>query len=549
MKQKLCAVLALVLLLGALCGCSKLDLSWFTSKFKTDSQLAQEQPSDAPQTPADDPQQASNGTAVATEVYSELDRFGLAYQAGYGLDPFNCLSLCNRVIFSFLYEPLFVVDTAYHAVPVLAESYTVSDDGLSTTIRLQSGVRFHDGSAMTAQDVVYSLQCAEGSDYYGNRLIYVSDISAADTQTVVITTTVAYECLPLLLDMPIIKNDTADETSPPGTGPYCYVSDTQLRRSDTWWQLGPALVEYDTISLCHTTTATDIRDNFEYQNVNMVLTDPNSAAYAGFHNDYELWNAGTTIMQYIGYNISTNVFSNYGLRSSITYAIDRETLVTDTSGGFAAAAVLPASPQSDCYDIQLANKYAYNIANYHLQLESASVEDMDSNGILDLYVQSLGYAVPVSGTMIVCSSSYQRVQAATQIVNTLNALGFDLTLKPLELSEYQNALSTGSYDLYYGEVRLSPNFDLSPFFRGGGSLSFGSLADSTMEGLCQRALVNSGNTYNLYQRLCERGYITPVLFKSYALYTTRGAVQEPAQYLDWFLPARAGSDAAEQPLP
>lgn len=542
MKRKLRAAIALALALCLLCGCSKIDLSWFTSKFKADSQQASSEPE--PDSPGEDEPSESTGTAITTEVYSELDRFGLAYQPDYGLDPYNCQSLCNRIIFSFLYEPLFAVDTSYQAVPILAESYDVSDDGLTTTIHLQPGVTFHDGTQMRAQDVVYSLHCAEGSNYYGNRLIYVTDISASGSDTVRITTSVAYECLPLLLDMPIVKDGTAAEASPPGTGPYRYVSAAQLIRYDGWWQDGPTLVEYDTISLCHTTTSADIRDNFEYENVNMVLTDPNSSAYAGFHNDYELWNVGTTVMQYIGYNISTNVFSNYGLRSAITYAIDRETLVTDTMGGFAEAAVLPVNPQSDSYDVKLANTYAYNIANYYLQLESASVEDMDADGILDLYVQSLGYAVPVSGTMIVCSSSYQRVQAATQIVNTLNSLGFKLTLKQLELSEYQNALSTGSYDLYYGEVRLSPNFDLSPFFRGGGSLSYGSLADSTMEGLCLRALTNSGNTYNLYQRLCGRGYITPVLFKSYALYTTRGAVSEPAQYLDWFLPARAEEESA-----
>ena len=94
----------------------------------------------------------------------------------------------------------------------------------------------------------------------------------------------------------------------------------------------------------------------------------------------------------------------------------------------------------------------------------------------------------------------------------------------------------GNFDLYYGEVRLSPNFDLSPFFGATGTLNYGDLADSTMMNLCSLALVNSGNTYNLYKRVCERGYITPILFKSYALYTTRGAVTEPTRYLDWFLP-------------
>ena len=104
----------------------------------------------------------------------------------------------------------------------------------------------------------------------------------------------------------------------------------------------------------------------------------------------------------------------------------------------------------------------------------------------------------------------------------LNDLGFNITVKSMEYTEYKNALLQGNFDLYYGEVRLSPNFDLSPFFGATGTLNYGSLSDSTMMNLCSMALVNSGNTYNL--------------FKSYALYTTRGAVTEPTHYIDWFLP-------------
>ena len=57
------------------------------------------------------------------------------------------------------------------------------------------------------------------------------------------------------------------------------------------------------------------------------------------------------------------------------------------------------------------------------------------------------------------------------------------------------------------------------------------------------ALLNSGNTYDLYKRLCDRGYITPVLFKNYAVFTTRGAVQNPVEYLDWFLPAPTAEES------
>ena len=536
MRRTLCVLLALTLLLFTLSGCSGIDMSWFTDKFKSGDAQTDAAPTEST------PQQET--TAVTTEIFTELQSFGLAYQPDYGLHPYNCESLNNRVIFSFLYEPLFAVTQELDAVPILANDYSVSDDGTTTTVTLQSGVRFHTGAPLTADDVVYSLESSRGTAYYGSRLRDVTAIEALDAQTVVLTTTVAYDELPLLLDIPIIQKDTMEQDVPPGTGPYKFESTERLVRNTDWWQDSAPLVDYDEITLTSVSTTAEIRDNFEYENINMVLTDPNSAAYAGFHNDYELWEDGTCILQYIGYNIGSRVFSNYGLRSAITYAIDRDHLATDIMGGFAQPAVLPASPQAPFYDGKLANTYGYNLTKFSQQLESASVEDMDNDGTLDLYVPSLGYAVSVAGTMIVCSSSYQRVEAATEVVNALNALGFKITLKTLELSEFRQALQTGNFDLYYGEIRLSNNFDLTPFFSASGSMCYGGLDDSVMLNLCTQALANNGNSYNLYKRLCERGYITPVLFKNLAVYTTRGSIAHPTDYIDWFLIPPA-NEAAE----
>ena len=231
MKRKLMACTALVLCLALLCGCTSIATSeWMQDLFPVgDEAVAAQQTGSVEDSTAE-----QEVKQVVTETYTELDAFGLAYQPDYGLQPYNCQSLNNRIIFSFLYEPLFAVTDGYEAEPILAESYLVTDDGKTTTVKLRSGVTFHDGTAMTAADAAYSIASAMGSEYYGSRLRFIIEAQAQDDLTLVLTTSEAYECLPLLLDIPIIKAGTKDDASPMGTGPYEF-ADTKLVRCQNWW--------------------------------------------------------------------------------------------------------------------------------------------------------------------------------------------------------------------------------------------------------------------------------------------------------------------------
>lgn len=62
------------------------------------------------------------------------------------------------LVTSHMYETLFTWDARYNPVPLLAESHTVSDDGLLITLRLRRGVPFHNGEEMRAPDVIASIQ-------------------------------------------------------------------------------------------------------------------------------------------------------------------------------------------------------------------------------------------------------------------------------------------------------------------------------------------------------------------------------------------------------
>ncbi|HWN14249.1 MAG TPA: ABC transporter substrate-binding protein, partial [Candidatus Dormibacteraeota bacterium] len=64
-----------------------------------------------------------------------------------------------EVITQHIYESLYTLDQNYQPIPVLAEALpAVSADGLTYTIKLRQGIRFHNGKEMTSEDVVASLK-------------------------------------------------------------------------------------------------------------------------------------------------------------------------------------------------------------------------------------------------------------------------------------------------------------------------------------------------------------------------------------------------------
>lgn len=431
--------------------------------------------------------------------------YGLAYDPNYGVNPYTTVSQTNRVLLPLCYESLFAVTDAFTAEPLLAASYTVSDDERTYTITLRSGVQFSNGAALTAADAAASIQAARSSSYYRSRLGEITGVSAADEQTLVITLSAACCSLPLLLDVPIVQSGTAGDDVPVGTGEYVLTAGSGvLQPNENWWRTDSRFGG-QSIPLTAAADAQTLREVFERDTVSLVCVDPNAVGAAVYHSDYELWDGPTTVMEYLGFNPQRNLFASAQVRSAVTYCIDRATLVQSSYGSFALAATLPASPRSPFYDQALAGQYAYDAAAAKQRLQSALPEEPE-------------------GVFLVCSDDSKRVAVAQTLVQILNGYGFQLELTAVPQSQYEQILRAGSYDLYFGQTRLTANFDLTPFFSG--ALSYGGIGTAEMAQLCSAALENEGNYYELHKTIMDQGLLCPLLFRSNAIYTTRGAFSD-----------------------
>ncbi len=103
------------------------------------------------------------------------------------LDPISTTHLTIRNASYLLYDTLFAMDAKNQIRPQMAEGYSVSDDGLTYTIALRDGLKFHDGSPVNAEDAVASIKRWAQVDGMGKLMFAkLSDISATDPKTLVI---------------------------------------------------------------------------------------------------------------------------------------------------------------------------------------------------------------------------------------------------------------------------------------------------------------------------------------------------------------------------
>src|SRR2546427_7584936 len=88
----------------------------------------------------------------------------------------------TETLTNHIYEGLFSLDSSNQPIPMLAESHTVTKDGLVYTFRLRQGVKFHNGQEMTSEDVVASLGRWGKQSIYGKGLFtQLSELNAVDT--------------------------------------------------------------------------------------------------------------------------------------------------------------------------------------------------------------------------------------------------------------------------------------------------------------------------------------------------------------------------------
>jgi len=227
-------------------------------------------------------------------------------------------------------------------VPALATAWAVSPDGLTYTFTLRPGVTFHDGSALTAEDVVTSLQTAQGDATIQNSadLANVASISSPDASTVVMTlTTPNIDFLFALTGRAglIFKNgDTTNlQTAENGTGPFRVETwntgqSLTLARYDGYWgdKAGVAQVVLDYIPDQSAATNAAVSGDVDVA----LEIDPELQSQIEGTGNFTIESGLTTDKGILAFNNQRAPLTDQRVREALRLAVDHdalaETLIT-----------------------------------------------------------------------------------------------------------------------------------------------------------------------------------------------------------------------------
>ncbi|HRQ40338.1 MAG TPA: peptide ABC transporter substrate-binding protein [Chloroflexota bacterium] len=344
-----------------------------------------------------------------------------------------------------IFSGLVTLDQTMQVQPELAAGWTVSEDGLTYTFYLRKNALFHDGRALTAQDVIYSWERAAnpttGSDtaqtYLGDiagvqemldgQADHISGLRALDDHTleVHLREPVVYFLQKLAYPVAFVvdKNNVTDanwEHRPNGTGPFklqSWQDDEQmvLERYDNYY-LEPAAVKHIVINLGPGLSL----GRYEQGQIDLVgigganlerARDPNNRFYNELHTAVALCTST------IGLNNRLAPFDDVRVRQAFNLALDRELLIETFADGNAilSAGVLP--PGMPGYVYKPERGYPFDPEKARQLLAEAGYSDMSQFPTLTYTTSGYGNVGGYTAALITMWQDNLGVNIEPQIID------------------------------------------------------------------------------------------------------------------------------------
>lgn len=342
------------------------------------------------------------------------------------------LGVLNQIYDTLLY---YSPDGTKDPEPRIAESYEVSDDGLDYTFHLRDDVTFHDGTPVTADDVVFSIELYKASEYQGSQISMLSSVEATDEHTVVCHLDAPYSpflqgiCSPMIASKAYYESSEDDFVNNPiGTGPYKFVSrakgsNIKLEANEDYYRGAPEIKEVTFEVIPDSSTKAIALQTGE---VNFAEIDSATKPQLEANPAITIAEVPTSAFSYIAMNTEKEPFNDVKVRQAINYAIDRDNLVAVCYDG-------EAEVNSN---ICAKERFGYSDDQFQYTYDPEKAKEL---------LAEAGIETPYDLGEILVAEKYSNL--ATVIQNDLKAVGLDVTISVKEFNSYISDLQNGSYGI------------------------------------------------------------------------------------------------------
>lgn len=357
------------------------------------------------------------------------------------LDPTGgAAAAIDEVVYANIFEGLTRYQSDGTVAPALAESWEISPSGREYTFRLHAGVKFHDGSDLTAEDVKFSLDRARAEDSTNAQKGLFAGIEAVDVidpLTVRITLKAANGGFLTNMawgDAVIVAPESVAQaaTAPVGTGPFKFSRWVQgdrieIVRNPDYWGAPPAL-ESATFKFISDPTAAfaammagDV-DAFPVypapENLVQFEADPRFKVIVGSTE-------GETIL---AMNNKATALSDIRVREAISHAINRQEIIDGAMFGYGTPIGTHFAPHNPDYVDLTA------VSNYDPERAKALLDEA-------------GYGEGLTLTLKLPPPSYAR-RGGEIIASQLRAVGVETEVTNLEWAQWLEEVFRGKdFDL------------------------------------------------------------------------------------------------------
>ncbi|NLW79888.1 MAG: ABC transporter substrate-binding protein [Ruminococcaceae bacterium] len=354
----------------------------------------------------------------------------------------------NMCIYDSLFHPpAFDYENLENA---LCESYEISDDMLEYTFHLRQGVKFHDGSDFTAEDVVFTIERAMASPYVGPNLLAFDTVTAEDDHTVkLVQKYTSPDTLKVLAEhyLGIVSKAAVTEygdgavEAVVGTGPYKLVSWTQdAVELDTFEDYYGELPEIKAVTYRPITDYTSAAIAMNSGEID-VLNYANPSDEQGFIEDDNFDTVVFVRDHSFGVTMNNQLapFNDINVRRAINHAIDRESLnMIVTDGYYDISAYVKSTPRALGYEKADSEgritKYEYDLEKAKALLAEAG---FDENNPLNCT-----YITPNTNLAQTLASAVQAALASANI---------NLNIEVMEAASWLDRISTGDFEMSYND--------------------------------------------------------------------------------------------------